>query len=148
MRATAGGARRGGGGGGAGRLAGLFGGGLYPHCRTVGLWGGGNDLVDFVVSRDPLLVFTPQTAGAAFGQALEQRLNAIQSGLEAMVRSGLAAGLQGYLANYPPKPQGLINCGALPRGVMPPPQAANANQYLDLLNARIEAAAANTGAGL
>ena len=133
---------------GAERLAGLLEAGLYPNARTLVIWEGGNDLVDFVVSRDPLLVFTPQTAGAAFGQALEQRLNAIQSGLEAMVRSGLAAGLQVYLANYPRRPQVLINCGALPLGVMTPPQAANANQYLDLLNARIEAAAANTGAGL
>lgn len=133
---------------GADRLSGLLEAGLYPNARTLIIWEGGNDLVDFVVRKDPLLVLTPQTADPEFRQALGERLDGIQASLESMARAGAAAGLRVYLANYPRRPRVLINCGALPLGVATPLQAANANLYLDLLNERILAAAANTGAGL
>ncbi len=122
--------------------------GYYPEATTLIYWEGGNDLIDHIQQRDPLLVLPPDSLVNPFVADTTEKLDAIESNIVAAVRRAKEAGLRVFVMNYFLLPQQSNECKPLLLGVLLPPQSAVANQYVLMLNERIEQVAANEGATL
>ncbi len=121
---------------------------IFPNAEVLLYWEGGNEVTDFIANNDPLLTLTPTDAGFPFASRLDNRLDEAQDNIEDAIAAAQRAGLDVYVATYFSIRQVLDACPALPFELLFPGQAANANQYLLLLNDRIRAAAENRGATL
>jgi hypothetical protein len=133
---------------GADRLGDLLADGIYPNAEVLLFWQGGTDLIDLIGELDPFVFWSVHDANYPFANALERRLDRIQSDLEEAVALGRSAGLQVYVATYYPILGGFSSCGAVPFGILLPGQAARANEYVALLNQRIRLTAFASGAVL
>jgi lysophospholipase L1-like esterase len=122
--------------------------GIYPNAEVLLYWEGGADLIALMRELDRLLLFSPRAADYPFAARLEQALDRIAANVEAAITAGQAAGLTVYVATYFSLREATTACDPLPLDVIVPAQARNANDYVDLLNERIRAAATRTGAGL
>ncbi len=115
---------------------------IYPNAEVLLLWEGGNDLIEFVVSVDPFLFFSPDANDYLYSEELNAMLAGVQANLEDDIARGQAAGLDVYVATYYPLASHLIRCGAMPLNILVPAQAVNGNAYVDKLNEHIRDAAA------
>lgn len=133
---------------GLARLRRMVGLDIYPNARQIIYWEGGNDVIDFIQRRDPLLIFSPLDANYPFGAALDSQLDATQQQIEQAIAAGAGAGWQVTVATYFPIPSFSVECNGLLFGVIVGAQAEHANVYRSLLNDRIRSAARNGGAVL
>lgn len=120
--------------------------GLFPDAEILLYWEGGNDVIEFVKSRDPFLLLSPDDAAYPMADELTTRLVETQANMESALASASSAGLRVYVGTYYFFREGLASCAALPFDLILPGQARNANAYVVLLNERIRAAASNQGA--
>lgn len=120
----------------------------YPNATTLLYWEGGNDLIDYIQQRDPLLALSPNSLLYPFGLSTTARLDVIQANIEAAIRLAKEADLRVFVATYFYLPRESDACRPLLLGVLLPPQSAVANDYVALLNERIELAATKEGATL
>ncbi len=123
------------------RLQGLLDAGLYPNARVLLYWQGGNDLIAFVHSHDPLLVLSPKAADYPFVAELAAALDTTQGNIEQAIRLGRQAGLTVYAANYFYLSAQTGQCKPALLGVLLPTQQDRVTEYIQLLNDRIRAAA-------
>jgi len=133
---------------GVDRLGDLLADDIFPNAEVLLLWQGGADLIDFVGEIDPFVLWSVADPDYPYGEQLEAQLDDIRTSLENMIALGRSAGLQVYIATYFPILGGISSCGASPLNVLLPGQAERANEYVDLLNARIRQAAAGSAAVL
>ena len=133
---------------GLARLQGLFTGDIYPNAQVLLYWEGGNDLIDFVRSVDPLLLFSPNEADYPFRDQLNALLDDIHDQMANAVQAGKDAGLKVYIATYFPMPEDIVICNPLPIGIILPVQSERANHYVDLLNEEIRIVAFSKSAVL
>jgi len=129
------------------RLQDLITHGIYPNAQVLLYWQGGDDLVEFVKTRDPLLLLSPDDPNYPFSADLDQQLNQMQQNIQQAIQLARDAGWTVYVATYyplqPNKP-----CKPLPLSVLLSSQAVNANAYVVKLNERIRQAAQNQNATL
>jgi hypothetical protein len=130
------------------RLNGLISNGIFPNAHTLLYWEGGGDVVSFLRESDPFLILSPESPDYPLRTGLTQTLDAAQANIEAAIAAGQSAGWRVFVATYPLRPSVALQCDALPIPLMLPGQAVIANSYNELINERIRAAAANTGATL
>ena len=130
------------------RLRGLFSNEIFPNAETLLYWESGNDITAFIKDHDPFVLFSPMDADYPFTAELLARLDATQDNIEAAIGAAQGGGLDVYVATYFTMREDLQQCDALPLDVILPVQAQRANAYITLLNARIRAAVAATGATL
>lgn len=120
---------------------------IFPNARVLLYWEGGNDLIDFVGGLDPLLLFAPSAGNYPFTSELDNKLDAIEANIVEAIELARDAGLEVFVATYYPLRAG-ETCPAAFLNLLIPAQAANANEYVSLLNGRIRDAAAAAGATL
>ena len=125
------------------RLTDLLAAGTYPQATTLLYWQGGNDLTDFIGNKDPFLLSSPGDDNYPFLDDLSTMLATVQSNVEAAIRAGREAGLEVFVATYFPLVEDAAVCDPLPLGILLPSQAANANDYITLLNQTLRRAASN-----
>ncbi len=130
------------------RLQMLFSNEIYPNAEVLLYWEGGNDVTDFIKDHDRLLLTSPDDPDYPFADALEEKLDETQSNIESAVAAARQRGLEVLVATYFFIREDLGQCEALPFDVVLPFQAEAANAYLNLLNERVAAAAAGSGAQL
>lgn len=121
---------------------------LYVNATTLMFWQGGTDLIDFILSRDPLLLRSPTDSDYPFSTQLDSELDRIQAEIEAAIFAGRSAGLNVLVATYYPLPDSSLNCAALFIPILTAAQSVRANQYVNMLNDRIRLAALSNGARL
>lgn len=126
------------------RLRDLLDSGLYPNAEVLLFWEGGGSILQFVRDHDPILVLSPDADDYPFAADLAAALDQVQADIEQAVELAQQANLAVYVATYYPLSPGPCDPALL--GILTAPQAARANEYLDLLNERIRQAAADTGA--
>jgi len=115
---------------------------IYPNARVLLLWSGGSDLIDFIGEVDPLLLWSVRDEDLPFEDELQEELTRIAGELRAIISSARSADLDVYVATYYPILGGFSSCDAMPFNILLPGQARRANEYVDLLNARIRGAVA------
>jgi hypothetical protein len=130
------------------RLRSLMAAAIFPNAEVLLYWEGAKDLINLIHDLDPLLVLSPESPSYPLTAEVEDRLDAIQANVEAAIQVGRQSGLQVFVATYFSLPNGSFDCEPLLLGILLPPQAANANVYVDMLNDRIRTAASNQGAVL
>ncbi len=128
---------------GLGRLTDLLAADTYPEATTLLYWQGGNDLTDFIGDNDPFLLSSPGDANYPYLDNLSETLATVQSNVEAAIRAGREAGLEVFVATYFPLLEDAAICDPLPFDILLPSQAANANDYITLLNQTLRRAASS-----
>lgn len=121
---------------------------IYPNARAIIYWQGGADVIDFVLRRDPLLLLSPNAADYPHTDALAQQLDDTQRNIDQVISLADDSGWNVIVATYFPIPQTVPRCDALFLDVILPSQAANAGEYVRLVNQRIRLAAIAGGADL
>jgi lysophospholipase L1-like esterase len=119
--------------------------GLYPNAQILLYWEGGDDLVKFARTLDPLLLFSPNDPEYPYTTQLNSKLGNVQANIEEAIQTGKKAGLTVSVTTYyflEPN----IPCKAMPLSVLLPEQADKANAYVIKLNERIRQAAKNQNA--
>jgi lysophospholipase L1-like esterase len=129
------------------RLQDLIDRGIYPNAQVLLYWEGGDDLVEFVKDKDPLLLLSPGDQNYPFATQLNDKLATLQTNIEQAISMAQNAGWKVYVATYYPLEENKP-CKALPLPLLLAPQAINANAYVIKLNERIRQAAANRSATL
>lgn len=130
------------------RLRSLLQNDIFPNAIALLYWEGGADVVDLIGDLDPLLLFSPSDADYPLASILSDRLDEIQSNVESAIHAGRDAGLTVYVANYFPLQGEGVTCDAALFSLLLPGQAERANEYVSMLNERIESAADAAGAVL
>jgi lysophospholipase L1-like esterase len=130
------------------RLSDLLAMDIFPNAEVLLYWEGGNDMTDLVEDVDPFLLYSPMDADFPHGDQLDRTLDEVQANIQAAIQAGRNAGWDVYVATYYLLREDLDICEALPLDIILPVQAANANDYVRLLNERIRRASRNAGAGL
>jgi hypothetical protein len=130
------------------RLGDLLDNEIYPNAEVLLYWQGGKDVLEFVQSRDPLLLLSPNAVDYPFAAALETTLDTTQANIEQAIALGRRAGLDVYVSTYYYFNTQTGQCRPTVLGVLLPDQQARVTQYIQLLNERIRQAAANAGAVL
>jgi len=120
---------------------------IFPNAQVLLYWEGGDDVIKFVRSHDPLLLLSPDNPIYLFSNQLEQALTQTQTNIEQAIKSAQDAGLTVFVANYFFLKEDLP-CKSLPFDTLFAPQADNANVYVVRLNDRIRAAVQNQNAVL
>lgn len=115
--------------------------GVYPNARTIVYWQGGTDVIDFVLGRDPLLLFSPDDVNYPYAEALGRQLDETQENIERAIDFADGTGWNVIVVTYFPIPQNVPRCDALFLDVILPAQAANADTYVERINERIRLAA-------
>jgi lysophospholipase L1-like esterase len=134
-------------GDGLGRLGQILTEGLYPNAQALLYWEGGDDIVEFVRNRDPLLALSPDDPDYPYAAALEDKLDQVQAHIEQAIQTAQNAGLKVYVATYYSL-KGNESCRPLPTDFLLDSQADTANAYVPRLNERIRRAARNRNAVL
>lgn len=116
------------------RLQGLLDAGLYPNARVLLYWQGGNDLIAFVHSHDPLLVLSPKAADYPFVAELAAALDTTQGNIEQAIRLGRQAGLTVYAANYFYLSAQTGQCKPALLGVLLPTQQDRVTEYIQFFS--------------
>jgi len=122
------------------RLRALIADEIYPNATVLLYWEGGNDITSFIKEYDPLFLYSPDDPDYPFTAELEERLDQVRSDAWMALLAGEDAGLTVYAATYFPMREDLQECDALLLNIILPAQAAIANAYVDMLNARIRSA--------
>jgi len=130
------------------RLRELIDAGIYENAEVFLYWEGGGDIADLIGLIDPFLLFSPEEEHYPYDDLLTEKLDEIQAALESGIATAQDAGWRVYIATYFPMAPEVTECGALPFDIALPGQITRADLYIDRLNERIEAAAANRGATL
>lgn len=130
------------------RLKELIDSGRYPHAQVLLYWEGGNGLVDFIQSADPLLLYSPADDDYPLKNELDQRLQEVQSAVENSLRTARQAGWDVYIATYFPFEPNAPSCNALPFDAAQPDREAHADAYIARLNEAIRDAATAEAATL
>ncbi len=130
------------------RLTTILESGRYPSAKVLLYWQGGNDITDFVRSKDPFLLFAPDDSDYPFKASLAKELDRIQADVEAAIRKAKQHGLFVYASTYYPLLWEAFDCPAFPLDIVLPYQAHRANVYQDMLNERIRIAIFTEGATL
>jgi lysophospholipase L1-like esterase len=133
---------------GVARLRDLLDFGVYPNAEVLIYWQGGNDLIDTIITLDPLLLLSPMDPDYPYIDALNDELDRIEAAVSFAITLARLAGLDVLVANYFFLPNGSFECDPLPLDLLLPLQASNANAYVAQLNDRIALAAARQGATL
>ena len=120
----------------------------FPNAEFFLYWEGGNDISDFIKNHDPLLLLSPRDDVFPFTGTLTDVLDTAETNIELAIRNVQDAGLDVLITTYYPVAPEPIECGALLFDIILPQQAVRAQEYLDLLNARIRRAASTNGATL
>jgi len=123
------------------RLEQLIQSGVYPNARTIVYWQGGTDVIDFVLRRDPLLLWSPDDVDYPYTEALAQQLDETQVNIERAIDLADGERWNVIVVTYFPIPQNVPRCDALFLDVILPAQAANAGRYVERINERIRLAA-------
>ncbi|MGB0715528.1 MAG: SGNH/GDSL hydrolase family protein [Phycisphaerae bacterium] len=121
------------------RLASLVASGIYPNAEIWIHWHGGNDLQLFISETDPFLTTSPSDGAFDFSAELSMTLDDIIDSIRQAVQTVREAGIDVVLVTYYPVRDGTGFCPAIPIPIILPSQVAVANEYLDLLNARLRA---------
>lgn len=133
---------------GLARLQSLLADEIYPNADVLLYWEGGNDITGFIKDHDPFLLASPDETDYPLANDLALHLSKIQLNIESAVAAARNARLRVYVATYFFLQEDIAECDALPLPVVLPSQARNANAYINRLNERIRAAAANQNAVL
>jgi hypothetical protein len=115
---------------------------LYPNAQVLLYWQGGDDVVEFIQNRDPLLAFSPDDPKFPFSQEWQAELDRIQGNIEQAIRVGHENGLTVYVATYYFLRENL-HCKPTVLKILLPSQSENAKIYVVRLNERIRQAARN-----
>jgi hypothetical protein len=129
------------------RLQTLLADSIYPNAQVLLYWQGGDDLIDFLKTYDPLLVYSPDADDFPYKTQLQTHLDAVQARIEQSIALGQNAGLTVYVATYYYLMKNM-KCKAAIFGFLLDTQAAHANAYLAKLNERIRLAVQNRQAVL
>lgn len=117
--------------------------------RTRGVliyWEGGNDVNRFIRRHDRWLRHDPAETGYPHARLWRDTLKTIEQNVVRAVRMARRRRFDVFVVTYPPVRASLLNCDAMPGGVLLAGQAQRANRYVDLLNASLRRAAAAGGA--
>ncbi len=128
------------------RLRGLLETDVFPNAEVWLYWEGGNDVVEFIQDRDPLLLLSPDDLDYPFGDDLAKQLAEIQANIESAIAILRGAEVRPYVATYFFVRESLSECPPLPVDVMLPLQAQRANAYVLRLNERIRMAVSSQDA--
>lgn len=120
--------------------------GIYPNATTFIYWEGGNDITDFVMSVDPLLLFSPNDPGYMFTAQLSAELSRIKNNFQAAIQMAVDQGWNVYIADYYPLLENgiaTLPCPASPINIITEMQAKRVNEYGAFLNTTIGEVATN-----
>lgn len=121
---------------------------LFPNATVWFYWEGGNDIIEFAQSHDPLLLFSPDDPDYPFEDGLAEHLADSQTNIEAAIALLHDARIEVFVATSFPVRERLGGCPPLPGDTMFPQQAERANAYVARVNEHIRMAVTNQGAFL
>jgi len=120
----------------------------YVDSKVWTYMEGGNDLIDWVIDADPLLLYDPLDPDYPLRDELNQKLNEIKKNLRSGIQdihfwtsAEVVLGTYYYLSSY-------TICDPSPIGFLTPAMAEKANHYVDELNDQIRDLAAEEGVPL
>lgn len=129
------------------RLNGLIDRAIFPNADVLIYWQGGTDVVDFVEARDSELRFLGDNLDPQLRAEFDAELNQIWENIAAAVAQARAAGWTVYLVTYYPLAAG-VRCPLVALDELRPEEATVLDGYLEELNERIRAVAADGAATL
>lgn len=132
---------------GAERIKNLFGNcDAYPNALALLYMEGAAGLIDWIQEKDPWLLFDPLNPGYPYQAELNERLGNIKNNIIEAVQTAQGDVESIYVANYFFLVPGISPCDLTPADLpLGPNQVDKVNNYVDLLNGKIEEAASETG---